>query len=205
MSVHSAIYDQYQVALDRRQRGGQGNSYTAYLYGQGLDQILKKCGEETFETVIAAKNGDLGETVGELNDVLYHVTVLLCFQDVTMDAVFAALNRRCASRGSSFEELFDIVAARRTAEDETSYTRYLFRAGLDKILKKVGEACSLLLIAAKNQDREMLAEEAASLLYHLMVMMVATEIPPQALETELNKRSRKAGNLKVFHKTDVNT
>ncbi len=205
MSVHSAIYDQYEVALDRRRNGGEGKSYTAYLYSQGLDKILKKCGEETFEAVIAAKNSDLAETVGEINDILYHVTVLLCYQEVPMDAVFGALNRRCASRGKTFDELFDVVAARRISDSETSYTRYLFQAGLDKILKKVGEACSLLLIAAKNENQEQTAEETADLLYHLIAMMLAGEIPLTALEAELDKRSRKQGNLKTFHKTDINT
>lgn len=205
MSVHSAIYDQYEVALDRRRNGGEGKSYTAYLYSQGLDKILKKCGEETFEAVIAAKNSDLAETVGEINDILYHVTVLLCYQEVPMDAVFGALNRRCASRGKTFDELFDVVAARRISDSETSYTRYLFHEGLDKILKKVGEACSLLLIAAKNENQEQTAEETADLLYHLIAMMLAGEIPLTALEAELDKRSRKQGNLKTFHKTDINT
>lgn len=205
MSVHSAIYDQYRVALDRRANGGDGKSYTTYLYSQGLDKILKKCGEETFEVVVAARNGDVSETVGELNDVLYHVTVMLCYQEVSMDAVFAALNRRCASEDRTFDELFDIVSARRTSDNETSYTRYLFQEGLDKILKKVGEACSLLLIAAKNHDKDQVAEETADLLYHLMAMMLADEIPLQALEAELDKRSQKTGNLKTFHKTDLNT
>ena len=205
MSVHSAIFDQYQVALDRRHKGGDEKSYTAYLYSQGLDKILKKCGEETFEVVIAAKDSNMDEIVGELNDVLYHVTVLLCYEEVTLDSVFLALNRRCAAEEKTFDELFDVVAERRNSGDEGSYTRYLFQEGLDKILKKVGEACSLLLIAAKNGDKKQIAEETANLIYHLMAMMIADGIPPQVLEEELDKRSQKQGNLKTFHKTDVNT
>jgi phosphoribosyl-ATP pyrophosphohydrolase len=205
MSVHSAIFDQYQVALSRKNQGGGEKSYTAYLYAQGLDKILKKCGEETFEVVVAAKNQDMAETVGELNDVIYHVTVLLCFQSVSMDAVLEALNHRCATQGQTLDQLFSIIADRRYSEDETSYTRYLFEQGLDKILKKVGEGCSLLLLAAKNGDKEQIANETADLFYHLFAMMIAKEIPLTALEEEFTGRSQKTGNLKTFHKTDVNT
>ena len=77
MSMQSALEAQYQVTLARKQGGGE-KSYTCHLYRAGLDKILKKCGEETFEAVIAAKGEDKAETVGEINDVLYHVTVLLC-------------------------------------------------------------------------------------------------------------------------------
>lgn len=205
MSLHTAVYDQYEVALDRRNNGGEDSSYTAYLYRQGLDKILKKCGEETFEVVIAAKGDDPQETLGELNDVLYHVTVLLCELDVTLDAVLEALNRRCAAEGNTLDELFQIILERRSSQEEGSYTRYLYEQGLDKILKKVGEALSLLLLAAKNGDKAQIAEETANLLYHLMVMMADRSLSPEALEAELDKRSQKKGNLKKFHTTDVNT
>jgi phosphoribosyl-ATP pyrophosphohydrolase len=206
MSVHSAIYEQYQVALDRRKNGGSEKSYTTYLYTQGLDKILKKCCEETFETVIAAKNTDIGELMGEINDVLYHVTVLLCYQDIPMDDVLAALNRRCGSEEQlTFDQLYDIIAQRSVSEDNESYTRYLFQQGLDKILKKVGEACSLLLLAAKSGNAQETAEETADLLYHLMAMLVALDIPFDVLEAELDRRSQKTGNLKTFHTTNVNT
>ncbi|MCD8144320.1 MAG: phosphoribosyl-ATP diphosphatase [Oscillospiraceae bacterium] len=205
MSLHTAVYDQYEVALDRRNNGGEDSSYTAYLYRQGLDKILKKCGEETFEVVIAAKGDDLQETLGELNDVLYHVTVLLCELDVTLDAVLEALNHRCAVEGNTLDELFQIILERRSSQEEGSYTRYLYEQGIDKILKKVGEALSLLLLAAKNGDKAQTVEETANLLYHLMVMMADRGLSPAALEAELDKRSQKKGNLKKFHTTDVNT
>ena len=205
MSVHSAIWEQYEVALDRKKNGGEEKSYTCYLYSQGLDKILKKCGEETFEVVIAAKGDDQAETVGELNDVLYHVTVLLCQQGIELDEVFQDLNRRCGTAGKPFDELFGIVVARRNSDEKDSYTRYLYEQGLDKILKKVGEAVSLLILAAKNGDSSAVAEEASDLLYHLMVMMVQKGIPLSALEEELDSRSQKKGNLKTFHKTNQNT
>lgn len=200
-----AIEDQYQVALDRRRSGGGEKSYTSYLYSQGLDKILKKCGEESFEVCIAAKNDDTAETVGEINDVLYHVTVLLCYCDVALEAVMADLNRRCRREGLGVDELFGVIDSRRESEDSESYTAYLFREGLDKILKKVGEAASLLLIAGKAQNREQIAEETGDLLYHLLAMMICKGIPLEALAEELDRRSGKTGNLKTFHTTDRTT
>ena len=203
--AQQAIADQYAVAMDRRRNGGGEKSYTNYLYSQGLDKILKKCGEETFEACIAAKNDDALETVGELNDVLYHVTVLLCYSEVTLDAVMADLNRRCQTKGQGVDELMQVIAGRSHSDDLESYTAYLFREGLDKILKKVGEACSLLLIAGKDQDPARIAEETGDLFYHLMAMMVCKGISMEDLADELDRRSGKTGNLKTFHTSDHTT
>lgn len=203
--AQQAIADQYAVAMDRRRNGGGEKSYTTYLYSQGLDKILKKCGEETFEVCIAAKNDDKLETVGELNDVLYHVTVLLCYSAVPLEAVMADLNRRCQTQGQGVDELMEVIARRRESDDQESYTAYLFREGLDKILKKVGEACSLLLIAGKDQDPARIAEETGDLLYHLMAMMICKGITMDDLADELDRRSGKTGNLKIFHTSDHTT
>lgn len=203
--AQQAIADQYAVALDRRRNGGGEKSYTTYLYSQGLDKILKKCGEETFEACIAAKNDDKLETVGELNDVLYHVTVLLCYSAVPLEAVMEDLNRRCQTQGQGVDELMEVIARRRESDDQESYTAYLFREGLDKILKKVGEACALLLIAGKDQDPARIAEETGDLLYHLMAMMICKGITMEDLADELDRRSGKTGNLKTFHTSDHTT
>ncbi|MBR1780188.1 MAG: phosphoribosyl-ATP diphosphatase [Oscillospiraceae bacterium] len=117
----------------------------------------------------------------------------------------ADLNRRCQTKGEGVDALYSVVAGRRDSGDETSYTAYLFREGLDKILKKVGEAASLLLIAGKAGDRSAIAEESGDLLYHLLVMMVEKRIPPEALAEELERRSGKTGNLKTFHTSDHTT
>ena len=203
--TQQAIAGQYAVALDRWRNGGGEKSYTSYLYAQGLDKILKKCGEETFEVCIAAKNDDMAETVGELNDVLYHVTVLLCYSGVSLESVMADLDRRCQSCGADIETCYSVIAARRDSNDSESYTAYLFREGLDKILKKVGEACAQLLISGKAQDGEKIAEFTGDLLYHLLVMMVCKEISVSALADELDRRSGKTGNLKQFHPSDHTT
>lgn len=211
MSVQSALQDQYDVVLDRKQNPGGESSYTNYLYRQGLNKILKKCGEECFEAVIAVKTGDVSDILGELGDLLYHVTVLMCDQGVTLEQVMQNLNVRCQSEEQSCDDLYDVIASRRglpvheDAKDGGSYTAYLFQQGSDKILKKVGEACSLMLLAAKDQDLEGLGYEVADLLYHLMVMMVQEGISTQQLGERLDQRNGKTGNLKVFHTTNVNT
>ena len=82
---------------------------------------------------------------------------------------------------------------------------YLFEKGLDKILKKCGEECSEVIIAAKNGKQEDTVGELADLLYHLTVLMVNEGIPFEAVEQELARRHQKQGNLKQFHQVDKNT
>ena len=205
MQIQNALQEQYEVILDRKVHDGGEKSYTNYLFREGLDKILKKCGEECFETVIAAKNEDMEELLGELCDVFYHTAVLLGQEDVAFADVMRALNTRCQSEGQPMDLLFPVICDRRDAADVESYTAYLFREGLDKILKKVGEACSLVLIAAKNGDKAGVAEQMADLYYHLMVMMVCKEVPPETLGDALERRNGRTGNLKQFHKTDKNT
>lgn len=83
----------YEVVLQRRENR-QGGSYTAYLFEQGLDKILKKCGEECAEVLIAAKNGEEGETVGEICDLCYHLLVLMAEQNIPLERVEEELRRR---------------------------------------------------------------------------------------------------------------
>lgn len=89
----------YQVVLDRKAHPQEG-SYTCYLFDQGLDKILKKVGEEAAETIIAAKNGAAADTLGEVSDLLYHLTVLLAAQDIPVSAVLEELDRRSQKIGN---------------------------------------------------------------------------------------------------------
>lgn len=102
-------------------------------------------------------------------------------------------------------ELYATVESRRAEKQEGSYTCYLFEKGLDKILKKCGEECSEVLIAAKNGKQEDTVGEISDLLYHLTVLMVNEGIPLEAVEQELARRHQKTGNLKTFHQVDKNT
>ena len=102
-------------------------------------------------------------------------------------------------------ELYETVEGRRQEKQEGSYTCYLYEKGLDKILKKCGEECSKVIIAAKNGKQEDTVGELADLLYHLTVLLVNEGIPFEAVEQELARRHQKQGNLKQFHQVDNNT
>jgi phosphoribosyl-AMP cyclohydrolase / phosphoribosyl-ATP pyrophosphohydrolase len=82
----------------------------------------------------------------------------------------------------------EIVAERDTARPEGSYTTYLFGAGVDKILKKVGEEATEIVIAAKNDGTDDLRAESADLLYHLMVLWRARGLAPDEVWAELDRR-----------------
>src|SRR5438105_1406267 len=70
-----------------RQRGRPAASYTTYLFEQGLDKILKKVGEESAETIIAAKNSGSDELIKEASDLLYHLVVLFVERGITLDQI----------------------------------------------------------------------------------------------------------------------
>lgn len=101
--------------------------------------------------------------------------------------------------------LYDVVMSRKNEHIEGSYTCYLFEKGIDKILKKVGEETSEVIIAAKNGKNEDTVNEISDLIYHLLVMMAEQGITPDDLNAVLEQRRQKTGNLKKFHKTDKNS
>ncbi|HBN37972.1 MAG TPA: phosphoribosyl-ATP diphosphatase [Ruminococcaceae bacterium] len=100
---------------------------------------------------------------------------------------------------------YQTILDRKADQQEGSYTCYLFEKGIDKILKKVGEECTEMVIAAKNNDKEETVYEITDLIYHTLVMMANQGITPEDIEAELEKRAAKAGNLKKFHVVDKNT
>lgn len=97
MDTHQAFDMLYQTVLERQMNPEQG-SYTSYLFEKGQDKILKKVGEECTEVVIAALNGTKEDLIGELSDLMYHLTVLMAQKGVTMDEVKAELTRRHAKK-----------------------------------------------------------------------------------------------------------
>lgn len=105
----------------------------------------------------------------------------------------------------TLKELYDTVLSRKNTHTEGSYTCYLFEKGIDKILKKCGEECSEVIIAAKNGDNSETVLEISDLLYHLTVLMVNEGITLEEVNAELAKRSEKTGNLKTFHQVDKNS
>ncbi len=89
----------YATIVNRRENPTEG-SYTCYLFDKGLDKILKKVGEECSETIIAAKNNDNSETVYEIADLIYHLTVMMVNQGISLDEVLAELDKRSEKTGN---------------------------------------------------------------------------------------------------------
>ena len=88
----------------------------------------------------------------------------------------------------SYEGLYRLLEERRDQRPEGSYTTYLFEKGLDKILKKVGEEATEIVIAAKNPNPNEIKYEIADFLYHMMVLMAQKGIGWEEITEELSKR-----------------
>ncbi len=88
----------------------------------------------------------------------------------------------------SLDSLMQLIEGRKTDKKEGSYTTYLFDKGLDKILKKVGEECTEVIIAAKAEDRKETVYEIADLAYHVMVLMIQQGITLEDIHKELASR-----------------
>ena len=91
--VGSVLDELYQL-IESRERERPPNSYTTYLFDEGLDKILKKLGEESAETIIAAKNEDQGRVVSEVSDLMYHLLVLLVARGVSLEEISQELGKR---------------------------------------------------------------------------------------------------------------
>ena len=88
----------------------------------------------------------------------------------------------------SYEKLYDLIKGRKTDPKEGSYTTYLFEKGMDKILKKVGEESTEVIIAAAKEDKAETIYEVADLAYHVMTMMVEAGIELKDVTAELARR-----------------
>ena len=86
------------------------------------------------------------------------------------------------------ETLYKEALDRKKNPKEGSYTNYLFDKGIDKILKKVGEECAEIIIAAKNPDKEKIKYEISDFLYHAMVLMVEKGVTWEEITSELARR-----------------
>lgn len=94
------------------------------------------------------------------------------------------------------EELYEIIKDRKNNGQEGSYTKYLFDKGTDKILKKVGEECTEVIIAAKGNEKNEIISEISDLTYHILVLMAEKNIDIKEIEDELIKREKKVNNFK---------
>ncbi len=87
-----------------------------------------------------------------------------------------------------FEDVYDVIKDRKENPKEGSYTNYLFEKGIDKILKKIGEEATEIVIASKNSDKEEIKYEVSDFLYHVMVLMVEKGVTWEDIVEELNQR-----------------
>lgn len=95
----SEILTQLDQLLETRKSESADSSYVASLYAKGLDQILKKLGEEAIETVMAAKDGDREHLIYEVTDLWFHSLVLLAHQNLSSADVLKELERRFGLSG----------------------------------------------------------------------------------------------------------
>ena len=105
----------------------------------------------------------------------------------------------------TLRKLYNVVESRKGQHIDGSYTCYLFEKGLDKILKKVGEEATEVVIASKNVSKGALAEEIGDLVYHLTVLCVDRGLTCDDIKAVLDERTKKLGNLKKFHSVDKNS
>ena len=109
-----------------------------------------------------------------------HLGTDSCFNDLVY--------RNPANAGFTLEGLMELIEGRKTEKKEGSYTTYLFEKGIDKILKKIGEESTEVIIAAKAGDKKETVYEISDLVYHVMVMMIEMGISLDDIRAELASR-----------------
>ncbi|MBE3593115.1 MAG: bifunctional phosphoribosyl-AMP cyclohydrolase/phosphoribosyl-ATP diphosphatase HisIE [Thermoanaerobacter sp.] len=175
----------------------------AYMNEESLKLTLEK-GETYFFSRSRGKIWHKGETSGNTQKVKK------IFYDCDEDALLIQVeakgpachtgNISCFYR--SFDEetedgieilnkLYERIKGRKINPVEGSYTNYLFEKGIDKILKKVGEEATEVVIASKNDSKDEIVYEVSDLIYHLMVLLVEKNITLNDIYNELERRYRK--------------
>jgi phosphoribosyl-AMP cyclohydrolase / phosphoribosyl-ATP pyrophosphohydrolase len=107
------------------------------------------------------------------------------------------VNQSSLEFGILLDELYRLIEDRKEKRPEGSYTTYLFNAGLDKILKKIGEESTETIIAAKNRSTQQMTSEISDLLYHLLVMMSECGVRLEDIHKELKKRTSNTSDRKI--------
>ncbi len=115
--IEKALLDEFKVIKERQLNPSEG-SYTSYLFKKGTDKILKKIGEEATEVVIAAKNNNKQETVGEICDVIFHAEVLMAEMGLDWQDIAKELEERRKRENMNIEK-----EAKRKAENRTDETK----------------------------------------------------------------------------------
>ena len=92
--IGAEMFGKLQRIVEDRKKNPEEGSYTSFLFARGIDKIAKKAGEDAVELVIASKNDDKGEVIGEAADFLYHMMVLLAEKGVKLSEVCSELYKR---------------------------------------------------------------------------------------------------------------
>ena len=177
----------------------------AYMNQESLDLTIQT-GETTFYSRSRQKLWHKGETSGNTQTVqeIYYD----CDKDTLLILVepagpachtgnISCFYRKLAESKEQKERydkdeiinlLYNLIKSRKAELPEDSYTTYLFEEGIDKILKKIGEESSEVIIAAKNDPTQELVYETADLIYHLMVLLVEKDVNLEQIKDELSDR-----------------
>ena len=131
-----------------------------------------------------------------------HLGTTSCFTETFYGAAPESASGDELEEFRILKTLGNIIAEREREMPEGSYTTYLFKEGVDKILKKVGEEASEVIIAAKNRSHEELKWEAADLIYHLLVLLQEQKLPLKEVLRVLEERHQ-TPKTKINRRLDV--
>lgn len=109
------LEEEFNVIKNRKENIKEG-SYTCYLFKKGIDKILKKIGEEASEVIIAAKNGEEKEIVGEICDVIFHLEVMMAEKEISWEDIAKEISERRAKENMNTEKEEKRKAENRTDE-----------------------------------------------------------------------------------------
>jgi phosphoribosyl-ATP pyrophosphohydrolase/phosphoribosyl-AMP cyclohydrolase len=173
----------------------------AWVNDEALAETRRR-GVAVFYSRSRGRLWEKGETSG--NRLLVEEVRLDCDEDAVLYRVHPTGpachtgERSCFFRplpGAAIAELWRRLVERQEALSEHSYTRRLLDQGLDRILRKVGEECAEVLVAAKNDDDAALVGEAVDLLYHLFVALLARGVSLDQVEAEVERRAKERLSL----------
>jgi len=135
------------------------------------------------ELILDCDNDTILAKVSQVDGIACHTGAPSCFFNSILKKEYKNNNPL-----SILESEYEVIAGRKEHPKDGSYTNYLFDKGLDKILKKVGEEASEIIIAAKNPEKEEVKYEMADFLYHMMVLMVEKGLTWEEIAIELSNR-----------------
>ena len=151
---------------------------------QHIVSITADCDKDTLQIVV------------EPDGPACHLGNFSCFENPVWE------NPEMSESAFSLDSLMTLIEGRKTEKKEGSYTTYLFEKGIDKILKKVGEECTEVIIAGKADDKAETIYEISDLTYHVLVLMVQMGISIDDIKRELASRhviDKKVKQEKMTH------